>query len=154
MSPALHYLFHHSFYNVLGSLIYVTVASVAVLRGKLPARLMGSALLAEFVLALLFDNYVNVGSLEVGIFVLDTLLLGFMIWLSLSYLRVWIVSAAAAQVLSVCVHIAKLRDPTIGGWVYVTAVVVCGYLVTLSLAASLVHQWLNNKDSRFVSGSG
>lgn len=150
MNQVLHYLLHHSFVSVAGSLVYAAIASVAVLRGDLPARWVGLALLVEFLLTLALDNYTHVGTIAPGVFAMDVMLFGYIFWLAVAHFRAWLVAAGAAQLIAVCTHLAKLFDPKIVGWIYTSCEIVCTYGVVAALAVSLLQD--GNEDDVRVAG--
>ncbi len=125
--------------------MYIGVATVAVLRGRRTKRLVGGALLVNFLLTFVFSNYGNAGSFQVGILILDACLFAFLLLVASMEPQLWLMLAGSVQFIAVCAHGAKFFDPAIRGRLYVSTVILCGYAVAAILAITLFSDWSGEK---------
>jgi hypothetical protein len=71
----------------------------------------------------------------------DSLFLAILLWLALTTDRRWLLFAAAFQVLSVVIYVARLIDPRVGALAPYQAVVIWSYLILASLAVGTWTHW-------------
>lgn len=76
-----------------------------------------------------------------GGLVTDTACFIFLAVLALRSNRYWPLWAAGFQLLAVITHGARLMDPSLGAWAYVTAGVIWSYLVLFALAWGTWGYW-------------
>ena len=60
---------------------------------------------------------------------MDLAFLGLISWTALKSSRYWPLFAAGIHLLAVITHVARALDPTLGGWAYITAGIIWGYLL-------------------------
>jgi hypothetical protein len=147
LSKALHYLLHYPVHQVAGILLYIGVSAIAVLRGRMEERVVGLTLLIQFLLTFVVENYARVDSAQIGLLILDSLTLLVILAVAAKFFQAWLVVCAAAQFVDVAIHVSKLLDPTIDGWIYVTASIICGYVVVLALTFSLLRRAFSRRDA-------
>lgn len=145
MSSAFLYVLHYPWQTVVGTLVYIGVAMVAVLRGRRAKRLVGGALLVNFLLTFVFSNYGNAGGFQAGILLLDVCLFAFFLLIASLETQLWLMLTGSVQFVAVCAHSAKFLDPTIRGRLYVSTVILCGYAVVVILAIALFRDWRSEK---------
>jgi hypothetical protein len=78
----------------------------------------------------------------------DAGFLAFLALLALRSDRFWPIWAAGFQLLAVITHCARLLDPTLGAWVYITAGVIWTYLVLFALTFGTLGCWRADAQSR------
>ncbi len=122
-----------SWTSAIGSLVYIGCCVLALRRGEQPERLVATAILLSYAATLFVQDTHNLEATQYGLLVLDVLLLGVIFWSTFSSNRKWTLFAASFQLLAVLLHFAKHMDGTVDGWSYLTAEVIVGYGVTLSL---------------------
>lgn len=69
-------------------------------------------------------------------------------WLALRSNRWWPLAAAGLQLVAVVTHAARLLDPTVGGWAYISAGRIWGYLLLVPLAAGVAGAWRERRALR------
>jgi hypothetical protein len=70
---------------------------------------------------------------EWGIFAVDAALLALLCWIALRSPRYWPLLAAGFHLLAVVTHLAKSVDRQVGAWAYITAEIIWGYLLALTI---------------------
>jgi len=102
-------------------------------RGGREEKFACNALVVAWLLSKLLHKYKGLQP-EWGILVVDIGLMGVLLWLALRSRRHWPLFAAGFHLLAVVTHVARMADPTVGGWAYLTAAIIWGYLVVFSVA--------------------
>jgi hypothetical protein len=54
-------------------------------------------------------------------------------WIAFKSGRYWPLFATGFHLLAIITHFARAADPTFGGWAYMTAEIIWGYLVALTI---------------------
>jgi len=111
--------------------VVVAVFAIAWWRGGRDARTAAGALLAASLLTRL--AYAYEGQMGWGVALVDAGLLAVLVWVALRSPRWWPLFAAGFHLLAVVTHLAKLVDSQVSAWAYVTAGVIWGYLLALSI---------------------
>jgi len=117
-------------------LAVIATTAVVFWRGDRELKISLGAIIAGWLLSI--KAYVYGGDLQQGIFLVDTVLFGWFLWLALHSQRFWPLFAAAMAMLMVMVHITKAVFPSIDGWSYLSAGILFSYL---NLAAVAVGAW-------------
>jgi hypothetical protein len=121
-----------------GSIVYFVVCCFALFRGGSAERLVGAAMLADFIAVLALQNRRDLAS-NIPLFLIgDCALLIVALVTLFRWRKIWLIFGVGAQALSVLVTWAKVVSPTIEGWIYVTAGVVSTYGLVLALAAAIL----------------
>ena len=118
----------------IGSGLYLLLCTLGLLRGRWPERVVAATLMLEFIGVLFLEDVRHLESLQTGVFMADLLVLIVLLWVVYRSQRRWVLVAAACQLMAVLTHVAKLADPSLGGWGYMTGGIVFGYGPALSLA--------------------
>ena len=63
----------------------------------------------------------------------DIALLALYLWLALRTKRHWPLFTASFQLLIVIIHVARIADPSVSGWAYLTAQLLFSYLVLFTI---------------------
>ena len=74
-------------------------------------------------------------------FIIDVLSLVLLLAIALRTDKFWPLAAAAFQLLVVLTHFAKMIDPNLGQWSYMTAIVIWTYLLMTALGVGVWNSW-------------
>lgn len=110
----------------------MAVCGIAAWRGGNEERLAAGGLLAGWALSMVAYRSHGLET-EWGIMLIDLALLGLLVWIALRSPRHWPMVAAGFHLLAVVTHVARSVDPRVGGWAYVTAQVIFGYLLAFAI---------------------
>jgi hypothetical protein len=114
------------------TLIVVGTFAIAMWRGGREERFAGNAVLIAWLLTKLVSRYQG-HQTEWGVLLVDAGLMALFVWLALTSRRHWPIFAAGFHLLAVVTHVARMVDPTVGGWAYLTANIMWANLVLLSI---------------------
>ena len=115
------------------TLATVAMFALAMRRGGPDERLAANAVLIGWLLTKLVSRYQG-HQPEWGVLLVDAGALAVFIWVALRSPRYWPLFAAGFHLLSVVTHLARVVDPTVGGWAYLTAGLIWGYLLLATIA--------------------
>jgi hypothetical protein len=76
-----------------------------------------------------------------GVISVDAVVLILLVILSLRSERWWPLWAAGFQLLALITHIARLVDPHVGAWAYITAALIWGYMLVAALGVGAYNSW-------------
>ena len=76
-----------------------------------------------------------------GVLAVDVAFLLLLLWFVVRSSRLWILPAAAFQLLAVVTHAAILADDGLRAWAYVTALILWSYLVLITLGVGTYTYW-------------
>ena len=116
--------------------LLVLCSGYAFLKGGSPERI-GTTILAVgsiVTLAVLWSRTHRYGSVEVGIFIVDSVCLVAFVALALRAERFWPLWIAALQVIGTAAHVIKLVDPTLISRAYAFAMAFWSYPMLLLIA--------------------
>jgi len=131
----------------LGFVVLSVVCSAAFLKGEFEERLTAAALLLSIgVTVVLRDR--SWSHLQVAGFVMDVLVLVVLVGISLRTAKFWPMAAAGFQLLAVLIHVAKMIDPQVQDWAYITAIVIFTYLLIGALGVGTWNTWRRNAEQR------
>lgn len=116
------------------------VCGAALWKGGLPERLVALALLLSMGATYLLRDRSWAEPQWAGL-AIDLGFFFFLLILALRTDRFWPLWAAGFELLAVVTHGARLVDPTLGDWVYITATVIWTYLVLTALAIGTWNAW-------------
>lgn len=91
-------------------------------------------------------------SVEVGIFVIDIIVLIAFIWLALTSDRFWPMWSSAFQMLAVTVHTTMLMAPPVTPWAFGTGAVFWAYPMLLALAVGSFEHVVAKPSRKIESG--
>lgn len=126
------------------------VSGAALWRGGAPEKQAAVANLAAwFLTPLTYDT--DAAGLQWGVLGVDALFLGYLLWLSLTTSRLWLLFATAFQLLGILTHLAMAADSGVLALPYRWGLVIWSYLVLAALGmGTLVHR---RKPLRAEAGS-
>jgi hypothetical protein len=113
--------------------VVLLVCAAAAWRGGRDERVAAAALLVGVVLSKAVYAH-HAQQVEWGVLAVDSALLATLVWIALISDRFWPIAAAAFQFLAVIVHLARVADPSLGGWAYFSAEILFGYLLAGAIA--------------------
>ncbi len=108
------------------------VVGVAVWRGGLWERKAANAMLVAWLFTKLVYRYQGQQT-EWGILAVDVGLLALLVWIALRSDRFWPIFAAAFHLLALVTHGARMIDPKVLGWAYITAGIIWSYLAVAAV---------------------
>ncbi len=119
----------HGHEKLIGDCIYAIVCLPAAIWGRRPERLVAAALISEVLATFIAQDHSRMQAVQYALFFMDAALLGYFLWVAMTSDARWVLFAAAFQLLDVATHLAKMIDPRVGGWAYLTALMIWGYAV-------------------------
>lgn len=128
----------HTLRQQIGMVFMVGVVIYAFLKGEQPERTGGLVMLAAWIITPFTQGLQTPNGLQFGIFVIDVMLLIFLVTMALQSKRFWPLWAAAFHLLGVLMHLAITIDPSVRTKAYITGSVICGYLTVLTLVAGVL----------------
>lgn len=108
------------------------VCALAVWRGRRDEQLAAGIMLAAWAVTMVVYRS-GFQQMEWGILLVDVGALGGFVWIALRSDRFWPLFGAGFHLLAVITHVARLADPGVGGWAYITAEIVWGYMLALAI---------------------
>ncbi len=111
------------------------VSAYALWRGGRTERTVALANIVAWIATITVQNRTNWVDPQWGMLGVDVSFLGVLLWLVVSTDRLWILPAAAFQLLAVVTHMAIMADGGVRAMAYLTALVLWSYLVLVTLAA-------------------
>lgn len=109
----------------------MAVGGIAIWRGRNYERLAAGGLIAAWALSLV--AYERQLQTQWGILAVDLSMMALLCWVVLKSRRFWPMFAAGFHLLAILTHLARGLDPTFGGWTYMTAELIWGYLVASTI---------------------
>jgi hypothetical protein len=124
----------------LGFVVMFVVCSGAFVRGGVEERLTAGGLLINVAATVVMRDHTWPQLQRAG-FVVDVLFLVLLTIIALRTWKFWPLAAAAFQLLAVLTHIAKMIDPDLEQWSYITAIVIWTYLLMTALGVGVWNSW-------------
>lgn len=124
----------------LGFVVMFLVCSGAFVRGDVEERLTAGGLMTN-VLATVVMRDPSWPQLQRAGFLVDVLFLLLLLGIALRTRKFWPLAAAAFQLLAVLTHVAKMIDPDLHQWSYITAIVIWTYLLMIALGVGVWNSW-------------
>jgi hypothetical protein len=121
---------HHTYWVTAMCL----VSGYALWRGEEPERLASIANVAAWLATLVVQARTSLDS-ETAMLWVDAAFLAFLLWQALTRDRVWLLFAAAFQLLALVTHLASLADAEIRALAYLKSLAIWGYLFLAALGA-------------------
>ena len=115
-----------------GGATMLAMFAIAMRRGGADERLAANTVLIGWLLTKLVSRYQGQQT-EWGVLVVDLGALAVFVWVALRSPRYWPLFAAGFHLLALVTHLARMVDPTVGGWAYLTAGIIWGYLLLASV---------------------
>ena len=120
----------------LGQLLTFVVCAAAFLKGDVEERLTAGSIVINIAATRALRDY-SWPQVQLGGFVADVLSLVLLLAIALRTHKFWPLAAAAFQLLMVFTHVAKMIDPNLGQWSYITAIVIWTYLLMIALGVGV-----------------
>ena len=122
----------------------ILVVGSAIWRGGRDERIAGVALAVGVVLSKAVYSHEGLQT-EWGLFIVDVVLLAILTWIALVSSRYWPIFAAAFQFLAVVIHLTRLIDRSLGGWAYISAEILFGYLLAAAIGMGTLNAWRDRR---------
>lgn len=110
----------------------MSVCALALWRGRDEERLATVGLLANWALGMTVFKSTS-EDMQWAVLGFDIALLALYFWVAFRTRRHWPLFVAGFQLLIVITHMARLADPRVSGWAYLTAQLLWSYLVLLTI---------------------
>lgn len=123
----------HTLAAQLGQLIFLGVIVFSLWKGGRPERVAAEALLVQLAASALLNHRHGVAP-EYQLLALDVAVLVVFATLAFGTNRRWLLFATAFQALCVLTHFARMLDPTLHRWAYLTTAILWGYAELIALA--------------------
>jgi len=134
----------------LGLMVFAAVCTFALWKGGLEERITAASLLLGDVVTLALRDRSWQGTQWIG-FGVDVAFLLIITTIALRSPRYWPLAAAGFQLLGVVTHAARMIDPHVQAWAYITAGVIWTYAVVIALAVGAYNRW---RERRQPAASG
>jgi len=119
---------HHTYWVTAMCL----VSGYALWRGDEPERLAAIANVAAWLATLVAQARSSLDS-EVSLLLVDAMFFAFLLWLALTRDRVWLLFAAAFQLLALVTDLATMADAAVGALAYLKSLAIWGYFFLAAL---------------------
>lgn len=123
------------------AVVMFAVSAFALWRGGRTERAVAVANIAAWIATIVVQNRHDWLTPQWGVLAVDVLFLLLLLWFVVRSSRLWILPAAAFQLLAVVTHAAILADGGVRAWAYVTALILWSYLVLITLAVGTYTHW-------------
>lgn len=124
----------------LGLAVLFAVSAAAFLKGGSEERLTAACLLMNVTATVVLRDP-SWPHLQWAAFGADLVQLAALVWIALRSPKYWPLAAAGFHLLTVLTHIAKMIDPNLHQWAYITAIVIWTYLLIAALAVGTWNTW-------------
>jgi hypothetical protein len=125
--------------------VYVgAVSAVAIWKGG-PSERVGAGLIFGGWVATTLVWRIPGAEPASGIAIVDLMVLAGLVALALRSHRYWPLFAAGFQLLAIITYWAHVLDPTLGGWAFLTAGILWGYLLVGALGVGALNAWRNDR---------
>jgi hypothetical protein len=109
----------------------VVVCCLALWRGGRDERMAAFGILVGWLLTIAVVR--ATGGRQTGVFIVDLCLLGVLLWIALRSAAWWPLFAAGFHLLAILTDVAHHVDRQLGAWAYLTAQVIWGYMLALTV---------------------
>lgn len=127
-------MFLHTLPQQIWFAVMGLVCCFALWRGGRPEKITAICCLAAWLISRLVFDYRDWVDPQWAVLAVDGGFLLVLIWLAMTTDRVWVLFAAAFQLLGVIIHIALMADEAVTALAYVRGLVIWSYLVMAALA--------------------
>ncbi len=135
----------HTFAAQLGQIIFLAVIALSMLKGRRAERIAAAALFLQLVTSSVL-NHRHGFNIEYGVLAADGAALIVYGALAFSTNRRWTLWATAFQALAVLTHVARMIDPTLDRWAYLTTTILWGYAVLCALLVGTIQTGLQQSN--------
>jgi hypothetical protein len=115
--------------------------AIAFWRGGWPERLAALGMVADSIASALLQNTHDWSRTQWGDLTVDGAYLAMLVWLALKTNRYWPMWAAAFQLLSVLIYLARMADRRVGALAPYAAVEIWSYLILIAIAVGSFGHW-------------
>ena len=123
------------------AVVMFAVSAFALWRGGRTERAVAVANIVAWIATIVVQTRHDWLAPQWGVLAVDVLFLLLLLWFVVRSSRLWILPAAAFQLLAVVTHAAILADGGVRAWAYVTALILWSYLVLITLAVGTYTNW-------------
>lgn len=134
----------HTLAAQLGQSIFLIVIALSAWKGGRTERVAAAALLVQLIFSSLV-NHTDGFSLEGGVLLADVAALIIFVWLAFGSNRRWTLWATAFQALAVLTHFARMLDPSLHQWAYMSTAIFWGYAVLCALGVGTAQAALERR---------
>ncbi len=133
----------HTFAAQLGQIVFIGVIALSAWKGRATERVAATALFLQLIASSLL-NHRHAFDPEYGVLAADGAVLIVYAVLAFGTNRRWTLWATAFQALAVLTHLARMIDPTLDRWAYLTTTILWGYAVLGALIVGTVarRRWV------------
>lgn len=128
----------HTLAAQLGQSIFLIVIALSAWKGGRTERAAAATLLAQLIFSSLV-NHTDGFRLEEGVLAADLAALVVYVVLAFRTNRRWTLWATAFQALAVLTHVARMLDPSLRQWAYMSTAILWGYAVLGALIVGTVQ---------------
>jgi len=118
----------------------MAVCAGAAVWGRRDERIAAAALFVGWLLTVAVYSHRGLQT-EWGILAVDAAVMAVLTWVALTTRRYWPIFAASFQLLAVIIHLARVVDPSLGGWAYITAEIIFGYWLAGAIGVGVLNRW-------------
>jgi hypothetical protein len=131
----------HTLYQQIWTICMLAVCALAFWRGGWPEQVASTAMVVGSLASGLLQNRRDWAGTQWADLAIDGIYLALMIWLAMRSNRFWPLWAAAFQLLSVGIYLARMADKRVGAQAPYVATVIWGYLILLAILWGIVGSW-------------
>ncbi|HEY5410808.1 MAG TPA: hypothetical protein VIJ94_08775 [Caulobacteraceae bacterium] len=124
----------HTLPQQIWTALMLAVAALALWRGGWPERTIAFGMVVDSIASGILQNTRDWGAPQWADLAIDVIYLAVMIWVALRSDRWWPLWAAAFQVISIAIYVARMVDPRVGALAPFTAGVIWSYLILVVVA--------------------
>ena len=128
--------------------VVVGVCGAALWKGGRDDRIAAVGMLTAALVSKVVYNHAQ--ATEWGILTTDVFALMLFVWLALTSTRFWPLFVAGFQFLAVIIHLARVADRSLGGWAYISAEILFGYLVAATIAVGTWNAWRSKRQAAII----
>jgi hypothetical protein len=136
---------------LLALALTILLCGLALWQGEREERFVALAIILNVGVTQLFRDR-SWPNIQLAELVADVLTLALFSAIALRTSKYWPLCAAAFQLLSVMTHVAKLIDPLLQGWAYLTAIIIWTYLILITLAVGTWNSWRRRQHEAQIAG--
>ena len=120
--------------------VTLAICALALWQGRWEERASAAGQLANIALTVVWRDH-SWPAVQRGAFVADLLFFAFLLVIALRTTRYWPLAAAAFALLAVLTHLAKMIDPALQQWAYITAGVIWTYSILAAIGVGTWNSW-------------
>ena len=119
---------------VVEDAVYYGAGAFALWRGRTPEKAVAAVLLLDNTLSFFIQNPHQLSGPRFVSLAMDVGVLAVILYFAFTTNRRWPLLASALQILSTLTYVARIIDPTVGAWAYLTVDIVIGFALMATVA--------------------